>query len=84
MSLKDCEKIAAENPDLAKKSPSNSYQYGTNNVHHILSRQFREALVYMATRLNAELIIRRIHYIRSTEEATIQFSWTSERTILGT
>ena len=67
--LKDCAAIAAQNPDVANMSPTTTSQHGSNNLYQILLRQFRQALGCMATRLNAELIIRRIHYIRSTEEA---------------
>ena len=37
--------------------------------------QFRQALKCMATRSNAELIIRRIHYIRPTKEAATQVAY---------
>ena len=70
--LKDCAAIAAQNPDVAKMSPTTTSQHGSNNLYQILLRQFRQALGCMATRLNAELIIRRIHYIRPTKEAAIQ------------
>ena len=70
--LKDCAAIAAQNPDVANMSPTTTSQHGSNNLYQILLRQFRQALGCMATRLNAELIIRRIHYIRPTKEAAIQ------------
>ena len=42
--LKDCAEIVARNPDVVKISPTTDYQHGTNNVYHILLRQFRKHL----------------------------------------
>ena len=48
--LKSCAEVAARNPDVAKMSPSNDYQHGSNNFYQILLTQFREALLCMASR----------------------------------
>ena len=63
--MKNC-RIVDRNTDVAKMSPISDDEHGRDNVYYILLSRFRQALEFMGDRLNAELIMRRMHYIRPT------------------
>ena len=65
-------KVAADSQEAGNRTPSSSTDHKRKGTYALFKKRFKVALGCMAIRTQTELIIRRVQFIRRTEEAATQ------------